>query len=356
MTVTTQTLSQQMGINEMEIDLRKSIVGFTDSDAKILVSNKKIIDECIDDIVSDFYSQQVKISEISKIIGDADTLSRLQKSQKTYLLDMFQGTYGDIYVTKRLRIGRVHKRMAVEPKLYMSSVMLLKSIVIKFMSQKINNENDLTNLLSALEKLFYFDTTLVIDTYIDSILHRITEDTSKIEQNVRLLEKKLEEKQTELIEQTIRDPLTKLYNQRFLQETLQKNISFASRNGVKIAFVYFNIDKFNSVNERYGYMKGDEVLVTLAKAINNTLRGTDTGFRYGGDEFCMILPDCDAKGASLVCTRVAKEFSSMQKGITFSFGVAVTGSKEYVDSDKMLVVAVKKMFTAKKAAGFTIIL
>ena len=66
-----------------------------------MLSNKKFIYECIDDIVSDFYSRQVKISEISEIIGDADTLSRLQESQKTYLLDMFQGTYDDVYVTKR---------------------------------------------------------------------------------------------------------------------------------------------------------------------------------------------------------------------------------------------------------------
>ena len=86
MTVTTQTLSKQMGINDIEIDSRKSIVRFTSYDVKTLVFNKKFIDSCIDDVVGNFYSKQIEIDEVSDLIGDADTLARLKESQKTYVL------------------------------------------------------------------------------------------------------------------------------------------------------------------------------------------------------------------------------------------------------------------------------
>ena len=114
---TEQTLFEQMRITELEIESRKALFSFTGADVKALQSFKPIIEENIDKIVDDFYGLQTSVSEIALLIGDSDTLARLRTAQRRYVLDLFNGVYDLEYVNNRLRIGLVHKRIGVEPKL-----------------------------------------------------------------------------------------------------------------------------------------------------------------------------------------------------------------------------------------------
>ena len=120
--------------------------------------------------MDEFYLRQTEIDEISLLIGDADTLTRLRNAQRKYIVDLFAGNYDSECVNNRLRIGMVHKRIGVEPKLYLSAVRSLKDLIAEVLRDNITQEATLTETLKALDNLFYFDTTLVFDTYIGSLV------------------------------------------------------------------------------------------------------------------------------------------------------------------------------------------
>ncbi|MDH5646489.1 MAG: protoglobin domain-containing protein, partial [Candidatus Heimdallarchaeota archaeon] len=113
-----KTLAEQLQITDREISKRKHLLGFTTDDAHVLKDNKPLIDKYIDGIVMKFYEHQTAVPEIALVIGDAETLRRLQSAMRSYILELFEGHYDAGYVNRRLRIGKIHERIGVSPKLY----------------------------------------------------------------------------------------------------------------------------------------------------------------------------------------------------------------------------------------------
>jgi diguanylate cyclase (GGDEF)-like protein len=105
-----------------------------------------------------------------------------------------------------------------------------------------------------------------------------------------------------LRQQSIRDPLTGLFNRRYLDETLRREILRATRAGSTLGVIMLDIDYFKRFNDTYGHDAGDTVLATLGKFLQNQVRGDDIACRYGGEEFTLILP-----GASLEIVRERAE-------------------------------------------------
>jgi len=95
----------------------------------------------------------------------------------------------------------------------------------------------------------------------------------------------------ELRQQAIRDPLTRLFNRRYMEETLEREIIRSIRSQYKIGIVMFDIDHFKDVNDGFGHAAGDTVLAQLGQLILKNLRGGDVACRYGGEEFVLILPE-----------------------------------------------------------------
>lgn len=95
----------------------------------------------------------------------------------------------------------------------------------------------------------------------------------------------------DLREQAIRDPLTGLYNRRFLGETLAREIERAKRYGHPLTLIMADVDDFKTVNDRYGHAVGDAALRCIAAALQTNVRAGDFVFRYGGEEFVIILPE-----------------------------------------------------------------
>ncbi len=105
----------------------------------------------------------------------------------------------------------------------------------------------------------------------------------------------------ELREQVIRDPLTGLYNRRFLTEVLQREIERAKRYGHPLALIMADVDDFKLVNDRYGHLVGDAALRRVAEALQGSVRAGDYVFRYGGEEFVLVLPETgDGSGDALL--------------------------------------------------------
>ena len=97
--------------------------------------------------------------------------------------------------------------------------------------------------------------------------------------------------QAALQEQAVRDGLTGLYNRRYLDEMLEREVSRARREGIPLSLVMLDIDHFKRVNDTYGHQAGDEVLKILAATLMADIRTEDMACRYGGEEFLILLPN-----------------------------------------------------------------
>lgn len=94
----------------------------------------------------------------------------------------------------------------------------------------------------------------------------------------------------ELREQAIRDPLTGLFNRRYLQSTLDREWARCQREKLPLCVALLDIDHFKQINDRYGHGVGDQVLIRLAQLLNDSIRREDLACRYGGEEFLLLLP------------------------------------------------------------------
>ena len=351
---TEKTLLEQMQICDVEILRRMQLLDINTETLNQLASHKLLIEENIDAIVDEFYEKQLEIDEISMLIGDADTLLRLRNAQRKYVIELFSGAYDSEYVNNRLRIGLVHKRIGVEPKLYLSSVKTLKELIIKALKRNINNNEVLEAALDALDKLLYFDITLVFDTYIDSLVGDIKTAKRKTEEYAKSLEDKVAERTKQLEEQAKLDPLTNIYNRRAMQDVLRRELATAKRRQTKLSIIYFDVDHFKDINDKYGHIEGDEVLKYIGQSLFNSVREVDVPCRFGGDEFCIILPECNIKNAKVICEKIIKKFTDRYPEFSLSVGIAETGTENYVDGDVLIKNADDMMYRAKREKGFKI--
>ncbi|BCS96208.1 sensor histidine kinase [Desulfoluna limicola] len=349
-----KTLLEQMRIHDAEVHHRKELLNFSKKDENLLLKCRNLIEANIDNIAHDFYDIITSFDEITLTIGDADTFERLIFAQKQYIIRLFSGGYDLDYVNSRLHVGLVHKRIGVDPKYYLSAVKTLKDILINRIEKEIDDKETREETINALEKLMWFDIGLIFDTYIRCLVSAIQSAKDKSETYALNLERKVQDRTQELHELSRKDGLTGLYNHRAFLELLERDISYAERNSSPLALVYFDVDNFKSINDTSGHLKGDEILKSVGSVLKELTREVDVPCRYGGDEFCVILPGNTSKDAEKFCQRLIQSFSAKYDDVTFSIGIAQTGPKDFVDSDTLIKHADSSMYNAKKNIGFHI--
>lgn len=137
--------------------------------------------------------------------------------------------------------------------------------------------------------------------------------------------------QTLLREQSVRDYLTGLFNRRYMEETLERELLRAARKKLSLGMIMLDVDDFKHFNDTWGHAAGDEILRELGSLLLRQVRGEDIACRYGGDEFIIILPDAShevtRERAELIC-EYAGMFHLQFEGqslapVTLSLGVAV---------------------------------
>lgn len=170
----------------------------------------------------------------------------------------------------------------------------------------------------------------------------------------RLVE--IEELQTKLREQVIRDPLTGLFNRRYLEVTLERELANAQRDGTPISLAIMDIDHFKEFNDTYGHKAGDLMLQALAEMLRKQTRSGDVPCRYGGEEFLVVLPNASLEAAreraeqwrgSFEALRVYSGHELLQT--TLSFGIAAY--PQHGQSGDEVIQAADKALYAAKAAG-----
>jgi diguanylate cyclase (GGDEF)-like protein len=143
---------------------------------------------------------------------------------------------------------------------------------------------------------------------------------------------RLHDREAHLEQLSRTDPLTGLMNRREFFDALDREIRRAERRGAWLSVAILDLDHFKAVNDQYGHLAGDAVLIAAAHALGEVMRREDSLARYGGEEFVLLLPDTDAPGARAVAERCRARLQSLQievEGtpirVTASFGVAARG-------------------------------
>jgi diguanylate cyclase (GGDEF)-like protein len=349
---TGNSIPGQMQISSQEIQNRKELLGFTKEDEQNLSEMRLVMVDHIDPTITEYYDQLLLSEEVRQLIDDAETLQRVCEVMRRYIIDLFEGSYDLDYVNKRLRIGKVHHSIGVQPKLYVSAVVLLQKLLTEAMLKNVPSDKNADDLRSALTKLFMFDMQLVFDSYVSSLMAEeysavveLTEYSKKLEKSVAGTAEKLREVST-------RDALTGLYNMRGFSENLRRELSLAERLSEPLTLIYIDLNGLNKLNGKKGREEGDRILSQVGAAILLSVRDVDYACRYGSDEFCIILPRTDIDIARIVYERVVQNFEKEEtQGVTISAGLSQTGPENFVHMSKLVKDAIHWMSKEKAPPG-----
>lgn len=134
------------------------------------------------------------------------------------------------------------------------------------------------------------------------------------------------------------DPLTGVKNRTAMDTSMKREIGLANRHNTPLSLILFDLDHFKSVNDQFGHLIGDQVLRDVAKVAEDTIRDSDIIFRYGGEEFLVLLSGTRISGATLLAERVRNNierlqiFPELEMNITASFGVVSLVADENAES------------------------
>jgi len=161
-------------------------------------------------------------------------------------------------------------------------------------------------------------------------------------------------------EMAIKDSLTGLYNRRFFEEQIDKEIERARRYENALSFLLLDIDLFKNVNDKYGHLNGDIVLESIARLIRESTRNIDISIRYGGEEFVIILPETPQDGALVIAERLRSKIEhntfiitdqsgkeQIELDLTASIGLTCLDNSNRVSAEKLVSQADQALYYAK---------
>ncbi len=156
------------------------------------------------------------------------------------------------------------------------------------------------------------------------------------------------------IQTAYKDPVTGVNNRAAMDATLEREVELAHRNGAALSVIMLDIDHFKRINDKYGHLAGDAVLKGVGSCLTECIRRSDIVFRYGGEEFAVILNTTDIAGANYLANRIRVaveerdfEHDGLNVKITISAGVALL-EKDYEGRD-LIDAADRALYQAKNA-------
>ena len=177
-------------------------------------------------------------------------------------------------------------------------------------------------------------------------LKRVLKERDLTQERVRMMEK--------LQRLAITDGLTKLHNSRSFYSQLEVEVDRYNRYKHSLSLLLLDIDRFKNYNDTFGHLEGDKVLVRISQMIKSCLRKLDTAYRYGGEEFTVILPETSCEEAILVAERIRnvvhEEVFRPEKGkeVSITISVGVTQYNENEELSTFIQRADKAMYLSKQ--------
>jgi diguanylate cyclase (GGDEF)-like protein len=147
------------------------------------------------------------------------------------------------------------------------------------------------------------------------------------------------------------DPLTGLYNRRYLQLRLEAETARTTRYGGALSMMIIDVDRLKSINDRLGHETGDRALVLVAAAIRFSLRASDVAARYGGDEFAVLCPSTSAEEARVLSERIRSRLYTLVEEtlVTVSIGIADLRAPQATGAEQLFPAADRALYQAKAA-------
>ena len=182
---------------------------------------------------------------------------------------------------------------------------------------------------------------------------QILELTIEMEQR-RKAEEALQASEKRYRDLSITDDLTQLFNSRLFYNKLTTELDRSVRYNKPLTLLMMDIDNFKKFNDSYGHLEGDKVLIEMGEVIQECMRRTDSAFRYGGEEFSLILPETQTNGAITVAERIRTMFKEhsfypgTEEAVHVSVSIGVASYTQGEDTEVLIKRADQNMYTAKK--------
>ena len=196
-------------------------------------------------------------------------------------------------------------------------------------------------------------TPLVVGRWGPCCLIQITDSSRAISR-----EKVLQKNSDRLSQEVMTDSLTRAFSRGFFEQFYRQEFARASRQKSKLSLIMLDVDYFKSYNDAYGHPAGDKVLMAVVQAINGgLLRATDKLFRYGGEEFVVVLPDCTQDKAMAIAEQLRQAVLALQlphrssetsAQLTVSLGVSTLVVDQTCSAEKLLEASDLALYAAKK--------
>ncbi|MFO0596327.1 MAG: GGDEF domain-containing protein [Myxococcaceae bacterium] len=208
----------------------------------------------------------------------------------------------------------------------------------------------------TIEDLGSTNGTIVNDEHIEDVLRLRNGDLIKIGRTIFkfIASNNIEAAyHDEIYRMTTVDGLTQVFNRRYFEDAIDRELSRSRRYARPLSLVMIDIDHFKKINDSFGHLAGDAVLKEVAHVIRSRTRREDVLARYGGEEFALLLPEIDLRGATHLAEKVRKlvekhtfTFDGEDIDVTLSAGVA-TVQKKGEDSQELIRKADEKLYEAK---------
>ena len=162
--------------------------------------------------------------------------------------------------------------------------------------------------------------------------------------------------QQKMYNAALRDPLTKAFNKKYFIDQLRTEFSYAKRHDSALSLLIFDLDHFKRINDTYGHVAGDQVLIEVAEQVHGVLRAEDVFARYGGEEFVVILRGIPLSDAGVLAERIRSlveqhPFVSSEQRLPVTVSIGVAAYHETLEDPLSLVEAADSALYAAKEAG-----
>jgi len=339
-----RSLCEQLQITTEELQTRLAFLSFGEQDEQNLVEIHDVISSHIGKLIGEFYDHLLQFEELRGILSDPKLVERLKGSQRQYLLGLGQLGDGVEYAEARLRIGLTHERVGLKQKWYLGAYHKLFELILQLLAIRYSGDAcRLSSLVLTLNKVLRLDEIFVVETYYHATMQRLEDSLCQLKDAHRQLEGL-----------SRRDSLTPVNNRRALMEALALEFHRSRRYQHPFALLFLDVDHFKEINDRYGHVFGDHVLLTVVQLAREIIRPPDIIGRYGGEEFVIGLVECDQAGALQIAERIRLKIAQNQfawehraTAVTVSIGVVML-SPEIDQVETLVTRADQAMYHAKR--------